>query len=285
MCKRTYCWKNQVVKRNNQRYWFEQWSKEGYSLRQLTTQSTIPYTTLKRIKQYWLDQPVPLPSSYDTATHLVIDGTYFSHTCCLMVVWDADEHRVIAARFMKKESYEPAKTWFQELSTAGLTPTSITLDGHIKVTEAIHAVWPCCIIQRCLYHIQRQGEMWLRRFPRSRLAQDLKRIVHTLSQIHSPEEKEQWWSSYYAWREHYTVQRMQLQQTDKVDSDIIRCYRMIDRAYPHMFHFLYDTAIPSTSNGLEGYFSHLKRRYRQHAGLRKHHLEQYLLWYVYLVRK
>ncbi len=263
--------------------WFKQWIIEGYSLRQLAHQGRWSQAKLKQIKTYWLDQQPPLLDlELSKYQHLVCDGTYFRHTACLMVLWDALTHKPIASTFCTKENYNEAVSWFRKLKESGLMPVSLTTDGQTKVIQAAHEIWPNCLIQRCIYHIIRQGEMWLRRFPRSILAQDLKHVLYLLGKVNTPCEQEQWWKRYQGWKQHYQKQLLLLNAKDRVESDIIRAYRMVDHAYENMFHYLQNKQIPKTSNGLEGYFSHLKKHYRQHAGLRREHLHNYLLWYLYL---
>jgi transposase-like protein len=202
-----------------------------------------------------------------------------------MVFWDTFNNQVVASRFTNKESYLNTFSWFKYLKNQGLMPKVITMDGHTQVAKAVRQVWPECLIQRCLYHIQRQSEMWLRRFPKTKLAFDLKQLVYKLTVIENVKQKELWWQKYLSWKEQYFDLIRQLNPKHRVESDVIKTYKMIEHAYPDMFYYLYNPCIPRTSNGLEGYFSHLKRLYRQHAGLRRHNLKNYLLWYVYLNNK
>jgi hypothetical protein len=60
---------------------------------------------------------------------------------------------------------------------------------------------------------------------------------------------------------------------------------MLQKALPDMFHYLDDHDIPRSTNGLEGYFSRLKRYYRQHRGLTPKKRENYFAWYVVVQRK
>lgn len=267
----------------NQKVWFTRWITEGYSVRQLVLQSGLSYKKITQIKAYWLTQsPPPLTPSFTQYKYLIFDATYFNHERCVMVLQDSSTHTVIAAHYALNESYVSTIDWLGDLCAQGLHPCAVTMDGQLKVIRAISEVWPQCLIQRCTYHIQRQGEMWLRRYPRTSLAKDLKDILHQLPFIRAKEGQVQWHTSFMQWKEHYSTDIVLLSSKDKVEADIIRAYRVIEHAYPHMFLYLQDNAICSTSNALEGYFSHLKRLYRNHAGIRKAHLNQYLAWYIYL---
>ena len=61
-----------------------------------------------------------------------------------------------------------------------------------------------------------------------------------------------------------------------------RSYFTIKRALPNMFHYLTDSKIPSTTNGIEGFFSHLKNHLDLHRGLTAKHRINFIKWYVYL---
>lgn len=199
-----------------------------------------------------------------------------------MVLWNPLNHQVVESHFARKENYPTTYAWFSQLRNLGLNPISITMDGQTQVIRAIREIWPTCIIQRCLYHIQHQGEMWLRRFPKSPLARDLKVIIHLLPAIKTYEARNTWLNIYLKWRRYYQKQIDLLRYKHKVDSDIICTYRMIEHAQRDMFHYLNNHHLPSTSNGLESCFAKLKNLYQRHRGLRKTHLENYLLWYISL---
>lgn len=285
VCKKTYVRSHQGIKEKREQIWFRKWITEGYSLRQLCQQSHWSHSKLKRIKKYWLDQEPPAPNiRLKNHQHLVFDGTYFSQKDCLMIFWDSRLHQSLTSRVASKESYLNTISWFKKLKGQGLSPVSITMDGQTQVIKAIGETWPDCLLQRCLYHIQRQSEMWLRRYPKTNLAFELKLIIQQLSKIKDTKQKDFWWKQFQDWKQKHSTSIKLLSSTDKVESDIIRAYRMIENAYPNMFHYLDNQHIPSTSNGVEGYFSHLKRLYRQHAGLRRPNLKNYLLWYVYFKR-
>ena len=46
-----------------------------------------------------------------------------------------------------------------------------------------------------------------------------------------------------------------------------RSYLTIKRALPNMFHYIENNKIPNTTNGIEGFFSHLKNHLDLHRGL------------------
>jgi len=62
---------------------------------------------------------------------------------------------------------------------------------------------------------------------------------------------------------------------------IRRSYFTIKRALPNMFQYIKNPQIPKTTNGIEGYFSHLKNHLDLHRGLTLKNRINFIKWYVY----
>lgn len=212
----------------------------------------------------------------------MFDGTYFRHENCLMLILDNQTNRAVSWDYVSKENYASACRMFQWLKDGGVVPTAITIDGNISIIRALKSVWPDIIIQRCLYHIQRQGLAWLRRYPRLEAARCLRRLLLTVTDILCSEQRDEFIGRFLDWEEQYGQSVIELPTNDKVFSDLQRTRSLITHALPDMFHYLNDSRIAPTTNRIEGYFSNLKGRYRQHRGLSKIHRQNYLSWYIYL---
>ena len=65
--------------------------------------------------------------------------------------------------------------------------------------RAIHEVWPKTKIQRCLYHIQREGMRWLRTYPKTEAGRELRVLLKTLYRIQTIKEKDLFIVSYARW--------------------------------------------------------------------------------------
>jgi transposase-like protein len=202
-----------------------------------------------------------------------------------MVIYNVPTKKIIANHTALKESYQNCIEWFYLLKNSGLNPLAVTMDGQTQVIKAINEVWPSCKVQRCIYHIKHQGEMWLRRFPKTTLAKDLKYLLYVLGKVENHTQKEIFCKKYLNWKRKYILEINALSNKHPIESDIIRAYRMIENATNNMFYYLDNTNISKTSNALEGYFSHLKKKFRNHAGIRQNNLKNYLLWYVYFLSK
>lgn len=196
------------------------------------------------------------------------------------------ESEVIASEWDIPENSEPALLrFFAPLKAAGLGLKSATVDGNPQVIKILKQLWPEIIIQRCLVHVQRQGLMWCRRYPKRRDTQELRDIFLKVTNIDTYKERDAFLSGVRAWEEHYGSSLARASEKAWVQSDVRRARSMLLKALPNMFHYLDDGAIAFTTNALEGYFSRLKDHYFSHRGLAKHRRANYFHWYLFLKSK
>lgn len=280
-CQKTYIWKEKTNKYNREKIWFELWVSESFSIRQISNLSGHSEAKLKRIKNHWLEQMPKEIFDFQNYKYLIYDGTYFNKTSCFINLMDAISQKTISQIYTKKESYKCVYPWFSKLKELGLNPFNITMDGERSVIRAINELWPQAHIQRCLYHIQREGMRWLRTYPKTQAGKDLRCLLKNLCQIDSVEGRDEFIGTHVAWLEKYKKYVLSLPRTQVAFKDLKKTMVLIHNALPHMFRYLDDPNIPKTTNTLEGFYSRLKADYRKHRGLTEKHKISYLKWYCY----
>ena len=216
-----------------------------------------------------------------------MDATYFSHFCMLCYQDHQDGYTQLI-RFSNGEHFEEIKEDLDNLIKLGVQIESITTDGHKSALKAIKKSMPDVRVQRCLVHIQRMCLLWLTRYPKHSSGVELRHLVLQILKIKTENDRlywvkqlEQWYLKYKPYLQERTVN----QNTGKywyTHKLLRRSYWTIRRALPNMFHYLSDTKIPSTTNGIEGFFSHLKNHLDLHRGLTLQHRIDFIKWYVYL---
>lgn len=169
-----------------------------------------------------------------------------------------------------------------KIKEQGTNPIAITTDGHTEVTKAILSAFPNVIIQRCLYHIQRQGLSWLRIYPKTQAARDLRVLLLMLTKIKTKDDKTVFIKSFDSWLTTYQDFMKNLTDNSVAIKDLKRTVSLIKNALPNMFHFICDKNIASTTNIAEGFFSRLKSDFQRHRGLSEKHKIAYLKWYIQL---
>lgn len=199
-----------------------------------------------------------------------------------MNLMNAEDQRIIAHLYVKKEGFKEAYTWFISLKHIGLNPEFITTDGERSIMRAMMLVWPSVKLQRCLYHLQHEGMRWLRTYPKTEAGKELRVVLSKLSRIKTLKERDVFILGYHAWVEKYKEFVLSLPRTTVAFKDLRRTMVLIKNALPDMFYYLEDKSVHSTTNALEGFHSRLKADYRRHRGLTKKHRIQYIGWYCFL---
>ena len=269
------------IKRFREKHWFRLWIEESYSVRQLSDLSGHSPFKIKQIKNHWLDQVPREHCDYSSIRYLLYDGTYFHKKGCWMSLMNAEDQNIISCIYAAKEGFKSVFDWFMNLKEHGLNPLCITMDGERFVMRVIREVWPETKIQRCLYHIQREGMRWLRSFPKTQAGRELRAILSTLASVKSFKDRDVFIELFHAWiNAHYTF-ILSLASSTIQFKDLKRTVTLIKNALPDMFHYLHDSIIPHTTNALEGFYSRLKADYQRHRGLSEQHKISYLNWYCF----
>jgi len=214
---------------------------------------------------------------------MIIDGTFLHRPVSIVALMAAETNTVISGIYGISENSEPQLlTFLKPLKDQSLSPLSFTVDGNPQVIKVLKTLWPGITIQRCLVHIQRQGLSWCRRYPRRPDAKALRDIFRQISDICTCKEQDRFLAQVAQWEERYGRYISTQPEKGKVFSDIKRARSMLLKALPDMFHYLDNPSIPSTTNGIEGYFSRLKTYYRSHRGLSPKKHKNYFKWYFLL---
>lgn len=198
-----------------------------------------------------------------------------------MSLMDSKNQTLIAHTYTAKEGFQNAYAWLSALKDRGLHPAFLTMDGEQSVLRTIRMVWPNTLIQRCLYHIQREGMRWLRTHPTTQAGRELRALLSRLSAVKSFKDRDFFFELYHRWLTTYRHFVRSLPNSTIAFKDLKRTTALLKNALPDMFHYLKDRSIPHTTNALEGFYSQLKSDYHRHRGLSHKHKLNYLAWYCY----
>lgn len=272
---------------NNRFIWFKKWILERQTFKTLSRDSHLSKDTLQRTFYKWLEKAPEVSILKNEEVYLRIDATYFEQFC-LLCYQDHHENYTQLLRFSSGEHFEEIKEDLDNLIRLGLKIESITTDGHKSILRAIKKSLPDITVQRCLVHIQRMCLIWLTRYPRHIAGIELRKIVLLLFKIKTNNDKKYWTSLLFAWHEKH---KSYLQEVTKNENSgrywykhklLRRSFFTIKRALPNMFHYLSNAKIPKTTNGIEGFFGHLKNHLDLHRGLTLEHRINFIKWYIYL---
>lgn len=236
---------------------------------------------LQQIKNYWLNRVPNEYTDYSQYKYVIYDGTYFHKNGCFISLMDVQTQTIISNIYATQEGLQSVYPWFTRLEEQGLNPQYIVMDGERSVMRAIGLVWSAAKIQRCLYHIQREGMRWLRTYPKTQAGKDLRYLLRSLCDIKTIKERDQFIKNYKSWVNKYKDFVKSLPITTVAFKDLKRAMVLINNALPDMFHYLKEPCIPATTNTMESFYSRLKADYRRHRGLSQKYKINYLKWYCY----
>ncbi|HXL56891.1 MAG TPA: transposase [Chitinophagaceae bacterium] len=260
---------------------------ERQTYKTLSRDSGLSVRSLQRIFYDFLERSPEVKILNRSRVNLRMDATYFEEFCLLCYQDCADGYSQLI-RFSDGEHYREIKEDLENLIKLGVHIESITTDGHKSILKAIKKSLPDVIVQRCLVHIQRMCLLWLTRFPKHNAGMELRRLVLLLLQIKTENDRLNWTKEIEQWygrHKDYLQQKSYNEKTGRywyTHKLLRRSYFTIKRALPNMFHYLSNPKIPHTTNGIEGFFSHLKNHLDLHRGLTIKHRINFIKWYVYL---
>lgn len=271
---------------NNRFIWFKKWVLERQTYNTLARDSGYCIDTLQRTFYALLEKAPKIKIIKRKSVNLRMDATYFS-SFCLVAYQDHYDGYTQLIRFSDGEHYVEIKEDLDNLIKLGIRLESITTDGHKSILKAIKKSLPDVKVQRCLVHIQRMCLLWLTRYPRHEAGQQLRQLVLQLLKIRTDNDRLFWTRELKAWHQKhkayinektYKSETRRFWYTHKM---LRRSYQSINRALPNMFHYIDHPQIPNTTNGIEGYFSHLKNHLDLHRGLTPKNRVNFIKWYVY----
>lgn len=274
----------------NRFVWFEKWVIERQTFKILSRESGLSKDTLQRIFYEYLSRSPSVKIIKRTSVNLRMDATYFKRFC-LVCYQDNEDGYTQLIRFSNGEHFEEIKEDLDNLLRLGIQLESITTDGHKSILKAIKKSLPDVIVQRCLVHIQRMCLIWLTKYPKHIAGQELRRLVLMLLQIKTSNDQLSWKRALDEWQKRhkdYLNEKTFNSETGRywyTHKLLRRSHQTIKRAMPNMFHYLSNPKIPATTNGIEGYFSHLKNHLDIHRGLSLRHRIDFIKWYVFLSNK
>lgn len=282
-----YTWDNPRVKESNRFIWFEEWVVGRQTLKRISKESRYSERSLNRYFHQYLLQPPLLSVRPSEKVNLLIDGTYFGNDLCLVVYRDNNIKYTQLYRITNGEWYEEIKEDLENLLKLGVQIESITCDGHKSILKAVRKSCRHVVVQRCLVHIQRMCRIWLTMRPKSLAGFDLKQIISKLHTINTKEDWGYWVVNLISWHrayESFLKEKSYNLQTGRYwykHKMVRRCFMVIKRALPNMFHYLDNPRIPKSTNGLESFFGHLKGHVQIHRGLSKEHRRNFIKWYLF----
>lgn len=204
-----------------------------------------------------------------------MDTTYFGRDFGVMVFKNT-EGLNLYWKFVKYETIAGYVEGVNYLKAQGICIKGIVCDGRKGLFRALND-YP---IQMCQFHQVAIVTRYITRRPKVQAAIELKELMRLLPQT----DKESFFGAIDEWYskwEEYVNERAINSETGKsryVHKRLRSAYRSLERNKPYLFTW-YDNielGLPNTNNQLEGTFTDLKNKLRNHNGLNRKRKEKFI---------
>ena len=206
----------------------------------------------------------------------MIDATYWGRNFGVIAFKDWRMKRVLWRKFVRYETLADYQEGIEWLEKHNFKIEGVVCDGLRGMFQLLSQYR----VQMCQYHQLRIVQRYLTRSPELPTSIELLSIVNTLCHT----DKESFIGSFEAWCERWDTflkERTYDKQTGKsryVHKKLRSAWLSLKRNMPYLWTW-YDhmgIGIPNTNNALEGIFTDLKTKLRNHAGMTKKHREKFI---------
>lgn len=203
-----------------------------------------------------------------TVANVVMDTTYFSDTG-VMVFKNSLDGKTLLVRIVNNETVRGYVEGIEHIKGMGYSVQAIVADGRRGIFNAFKDI----PVQLCHFHQVKTVSKYLIKRPKLEASKELRQLSLLLkcSDRRSFENSLDVW--YAKW--HETLDERTFFEKDGQERstythmNLRKAYRSLRRNMPHLFVFeeWRELNIPNTTNCLDGHFSDLKNKLRNHNGL------------------
>jgi hypothetical protein len=220
--------------------------------------------------QRWLDRVFIIKrKAFSGVAVVIMDTTYFGRTFGVMVFKNSLDGIVLYKQYVRYETNALYLAGISEISRRGIDIQAIVCDGR----QGLFKLFGDIPIQMCQFHQIQIVQRYLTRKPKTQPAMELKKLTLKLTKQTKDEFVNSLDNWYLRWYD-YLNERSKSPSTGKTyytHKRLRSAYLSLKRHLPYLFVFeeYKELMIPNTTNALDGQFSDLKNKLRNHNGLSK----------------
>lgn len=260
MCKRTFLGGNRL----SSKYIWEDFTKGKQTYEQLGAKYGCSTKTIQRkIDSLVLEQQ----KSFESIANVLMDTTYFGRVFGVMVFKNSLSKEVLLKYYVKTETNKQYYKGIEEIARRGIKIQSIICDGR----KGLFQMFGDIPVQMCQFHQMQIIKRYLTQNPKLEASKELRMLSLQITKMTKKEfvlELESW---NVKW-DYFLRERTISSTTGKsyyTHKTLRSAYLSLKRNMPWLFVFeqYQEMKIPNTTNALDGLFSDLKNKLRNHNGL------------------
>jgi hypothetical protein len=234
--------------------------------RQLATKYAVNERTIRRR----LDKVTVVKETVKPREVVILmDATYFGRGFGVLVIKDALTGKYLWRKYIKQETLSDYREGLEWLKAAGFEVRAIVCDGRRGLLQMFEPL----PVQMCQFHQIAIIRRYLTKNPRLEASKELMNIALKLTKLEKQTFTVLLESWHIKWKT-FLNERVKDPETRKsryVHKRLRSAWRSLNANLPWLFtnHIHPNLHIPNTTNALDGAFSNLKNKLRNHNGLSK----------------
>ena len=196
-----------------------------------------------------------------------MDTTYFGRKFGVMVFKDSFTGQILFMQYVKQETNHLYLLGIEEITRRGIKIQAVICDGRKGLIQLLEQDFP---VQLCNFHQVATIRKYLTKKPKMQASKEL--WLHTLLMVHTDKESfegglQVWFEK---WKEFLDERKIDPNGKKRyVHKKLRSAYRSLKNNLPYLFTWYdnMDLKIPNTTNAIDGHFSDLKNKLRNHNGL------------------
>lgn len=235
--------------------------------KQTYEQLAIAHQCSVRTIQRYLDRVVvERKTTFERIANVLMDTTYFGRCFGVMVFKDSLSGDILYKCYVKHETNALYIKGLEIIGSRGIKIQSIICDGR----KGLLTLYTDIPIQMCQFHQVQIVLRYLTRKPKQEAGVELRKVVLTLTHSTKSEFEQRLEKWHNRW-EAYLNERTKplIGKSFYTHKKLRSAYLSLYRNMPYLFVFERhpNLNIPNTTNALDGSFSDLKNKLRNHNGL------------------
>lgn len=207
-------------------------------------------------------------SNFCAVSNVLMDTTYFGKKFGVMVFKDSLSGQILYKQYVKQETNKLYQSGIEEIARRGIKIQSIICDGR----KGLFSLFAGTPIQMCQFHQVAIIRRYLTKKPKLQASKELWEL--TLLLVHTDKESfvgglADW---HKKWNDFLNERKVGIDGKNRfVHKKLRSAYNSLKNNMPWLFTW-YDyieLKIPNTTNAIDGHFSDLKNKLRNHNGLSK----------------
>jgi hypothetical protein len=213
--------------------------------------------------------PVYKRKEFSCVAVVIMDTTYFGRGFGVMVFKNSLDGVILYKQYVRYETNALYLSAIAEITRRGISVQAIVCDGR----QGLFGLFGDIPVQMCQFHQIQIVLRYLTRKPKIQAAIELKKLTLKLTK-QTKEEFVNCLNNWYLRWFDYLNERSKSPSTGKTyytHKRLRSAYLSLKRHLPYLFVFedYKELMIPNTTNALDGQFSDLKNKLRNHNGLSK----------------